>query len=213
MDPKPGRFITLEGIEGAGKTTQLAYIRGLLEMAGKRVVSTREPGGTPLGDKLRGLLLDPENAPMSEQTELLLMFAARCEHLVRAIRPALERGDWVLSDRFSDASYAYQGGGRQMGLDRVRALDEWVGNELRPDLTLLLDIPVALGMHRARRRSNPDRFESEQQAFFERVRASYLELAAAEPGRFRVIRSDRELSAVQEEIQAVIRTLLTLERP
>jgi len=211
MSSTRGKFITIEGIAGAGKSTNLAFIRDLLQLAGKTVVVTREPGGTPLGDELRRLLLDPRNSPMSEKTELLLLFAARCEHLARVIHPTLERRAWVLCDRFSDASYAYQGGGRKMGLGRVRSLDEWMGDDLRPDLTVLLDLPAALGLQRARERSKLDRFESEQQAFFERVRASYLELAAAEPQRIRVIRADRELAAVQEQIRAVIAAQLALE--
>lgn len=208
MSPKRGSFITLEGIEGAGKSTNLSFVHSLLELAGKRVVVTREPGGTPLGDELRRLLLDPGNSLMSNETELLLLFAARCEHVDRVIRPALESGAWVLCDRFSDASYAYQGGGRKMGVNRVRSLDEWVGSDLRPDLTLLLDLPVSLGMRRVRERSRPDRFESEGQEFFERARASYLERAVAEPGRIRVISADRALAAVQDEIRAVIATQL-----
>jgi len=199
-----GRFITVEGIEGAGKSTNLTFVQSLLQLAGRTTVLTREPGGTPLGEELRRLLLAPSNSPMSVEAELLLMFAARCEHLRRFIRPALERGTWVLCDRFVDASYAYQGGGRRMGVERVRALQDWLGDPLRPDLTLLLDLPVPLGMQRAGRRAAPDRFESEQREFVERVRTAYLELAATEPERFRLIHADRPLRDVQQQIRAVI---------
>ena len=213
MSSTRGRFITLEGIEGAGKSTNLAFILSLLEGGGKRVVVTREPGGTPLGDELRRILLDPGNSPLCDTTELLLLFSARCEHVSRVIRPALASGTWVLCDRFSDASYAYQGGGRNMGSDRVRSLEEWVGDDVRPDLTVLLDLPVALGMRRIRERSRPDRFESERHEFFERVRVSYLQRAAAEPQRIRVIAADRELAVVQEQIRSVIQAQLALEDP
>jgi dTMP kinase len=212
MPAEQGKFITLEGTEGAGKSTNLAFILNLVKLAGKPARVTREPGGTPLGEEIRRLVLAPSNPEMSPDTELLLMFAARCEHLERVVRPALEQGIWVLCDRFMDASYAYQGGGRMMGLDRVRALENWLGAGLRPDLTLLLDLPVALGMERARRLAVPDRFESEQQAFFERVRTTYLQLAAHEPERFRLVRADRSLEEVQRQIRAVIETLLASER-
>ena len=179
-----GKFITLEGIDGAGKSTHLAWLAGLLRRRGLKVVETREPGGTALGESLRNLLL---NVPMHLETEALLMFAARREHLHKVISPALAAGDWVISDRFTDASYAYQGGGRGLPSERMQALETWVQGTLQPDLTLLFDVPVALARLRMGSQSSLDRFEREGEEFYERVRAAYLERAAAAPGRFRVI--------------------------
>jgi dTMP kinase len=203
-----GRFITVEGVEGGGKSTNLAFVRACLEAAGKRVVVTREPGGTPLGEEIRGLLLGHLHDTMAPDTELLLMFAARAEHIARVIRPALERGDWVVCDRFTDATYAYQGGGRGVAEERIAALEQWVQGELRPDLTLLLDVPVALGLQRAGRRSAPDRFESEEAAFFERVRGAYLERARREPERLRVLDASGPLAQVQAAIRLALERLL-----
>jgi len=200
---KRGYFITLEGGEGAGKSTSLNFIRDWLEQQGQRVVVTREPGGTRLGESIRGLLLDGR-AGMHPDTELLLMFAARAEHLAQVIRPALQRGDSVLCDRFTDATYAYQGGGRGVPHDRIQDLEKWVQHGLRPDLTLLLDLPVAQGLLRASNRSEPDRFEREQQDFFERVRESYLAAARREPGRIRIIDASQELAAVQAQLAAAL---------
>lgn len=195
------RFITVEGIEGAGKSTNIAYIKQRLLNAKKNVVVTREPGGTPLGEQVRDVLLSHRNDGMAVDTELLLMFAARAEHLARVIRPALDAGQWVLCDRFTEATYAYQGGGRGIAEQRIAQLEEWLQGALRPDLTLLLDLPPALGLERAgRRNATRDRFESEQLAFFERVRAAYLRQAALHPRRYRVIDAAQELSAVQAEI-------------
>jgi dTMP kinase len=202
-----GLFITLEGGEGAGKSTSLAFVRDFLEQAGKRVLVTREPGGTPLGEKIRELLLHGR-VDIHLDTELLLMFAARAEHLVRVIRPALVEGICVVCDRFTDATYAYQGGGRGMPEDRIRALEGWVQQGLRPDLTLLLDIPVEQGLVRAGQRSTPDRFEREKIDFFERVRNCYLAAAAAEPQRIRVIDAGRELPAVQAQLRSVLEIFL-----
>jgi dTMP kinase len=200
-----GRFITLEGIEGAGKSTHLAFLNGLLVAAGRSVVLTREPGGTPLGEALRTLLLTPRLDPMSLDTETLLMFAARAEHVARVIRPALDAGQWVLCDRFTDATYAYQGGGRGLAEARIAALEGWVQGDLRPDLTLLLDLPVAAGIARARARTgDSDRFEREEAAFFERVRETYLARAAAEPARFQVIDSSRAVEAVRARLREVV---------
>jgi dTMP kinase len=200
-----GRFITVEGGEGVGKTTNLQFIRTLLEKAHIQVQVTREPGGTELGEAIRKLLLSPDNKEMAADTELLLMFAARAEHLAKRIQPALATGQWVLCDRFTDATYAYQGGGRGVPLERIRQLEIWVQQGLTPDITLLLDVPVKLGLRRARERGSPDRFEQEAQAFFERVRASYLEQARLEPSRYRVIDASRPLEEVQDQIAQVLK--------
>lgn len=196
-----GEFITLEGIEGAGKTTQLAFMRDYLQRAGFRVVATREPGGTRLGEEIRSLLLSHRHDGMSLAAETLLMFAARAEHLHRVIRPALAQGCWVLCDRFTDATYAYQGGGRGLPLERIAALEDWVQNGLQPDGTLLFDLPVAVGLARAGKRSAADRFEQEDQAFFERARATYLQRAAQHPERYRVIDAHRPLEIVRAEVE------------
>jgi len=200
-----GKFITVEGIEGVGKSTNLAHIRGLLEAAGIEVVKTREPGGTPLGEAIRGLLLDPRYTGMSADCELQLMFAARAEHLARVILPALEQGQWVLCDRFTDATYAYQGGGRGIDVGKITHLEQWVQGDFRPDLTVLLDVPVAVGLARAGNRGALDRFEQEQIEFFERVRQAYLDLAARHDGRYRVIDANQPLARVQQRLDAVLR--------
>jgi len=202
-----GLFITLEGGEGAGKSTSLAFVREFLEQAGRRVVVTREPGGTPLGEKIRELLLHGREN-MDVDTELLLMFAARAEHLVRVIRPALADGACVVCDRFTDATYAYQGGGRGVPEARIRILEDWVQQGLRPHLTLLLDIPVAQGLGRAGQRSAPDRFEREKIDFFERVRNRYLAAAASEPQRIRVIDATRDIPQVQAQLRNALEKVL-----
>ena len=204
-----GCFITVEGIEGGGKSSNLDFLRQLLEEKGTEVVVTREPGGTSLGEEIRTLLLDHRHDGMASDAELLLMFAARAEHLARVIRPALAAGKWVLCDRFTDATYAYQGGGRGLGFERVAALAEWVHHDLRPDLTLLFDLPVELGLQRAGKRNRADRFEKEAAAFFERVRAAYLQLAEREPERFRVIPAEPPLAQVQDHLRRVMHTWLT----
>ncbi len=206
-----GRFITLEGGEGAGKSSNLEHIRRRLLEAGKDVVFTREPGGTPLGEAIRSLLLDHRQTAMADDTELLLMFAARAQHLAECIVPALDSGKWVLCDRFTDASYAYQGYGRGIPVERIGQLEAWVQGTLRPDLTLLLDLPVELGLQRAGQRSEPDRFEREKLEFFQRVRAGYLERAAQEPLRFRVIDAGQPLAAVQSQIDRVLSDYLAGE--
>lgn len=203
-----GRFITVEGIEGAGKSTCLARIERAVRAQGHGLRRTREPGGTPLGEELRQLLLDHRHDGMTDDAELLLMFAARAEHLRTVIEPAIAAGDWVLCDRFTDATYAYQGYGRGVPLTRIETLEQWVQGERRPDLTLLLDVPVEIGLDRAGRRSAPDRFERQDLAFFERVRAGYRTLAAADPGRFRVIDAARGLAAVSDEIDRVMQSYL-----
>ncbi|MEJ2509138.1 MAG: dTMP kinase [Gammaproteobacteria bacterium] len=202
--PVSGRFITIEGIEGVGKSTNLAFVRDHLADLGHPVIVTREPGGTELGEAIRGLLLDHRNTAMSDDTELLLMFAARAQHLTEVVRPALGRGQWVLCDRFTDATYAYQGGGRGVARERIAALEQWVQDGLRPDLTLLLDVPEEIGLERAGRRGELDRFERERAEFFGRVREAYLALAAQDPGRFRVIDASRPLEAVQAELRTVL---------
>ena len=203
-----GHFVTVEGIEGAGKSTQMDAIRQFLEERGIRVVMTREPGGTPLSEAVRTLLLDPDNRGMSPATELLLVFAARAEHLHKVIRPALESGHWVLSDRFTDATFAYQGGGRGIEAARIATLEEWVQGRLRPDLTLLLDVPVEAGMSRIAGRGQRDRFEREDREFFQRIRNSYLQRAAAEPQRFRRIDASAPVQQVSREALAAVRALL-----
>ncbi len=199
-----GQFITIEGGEGVGKTTQLAFMREYLEQAGYRVTLTREPGGTALGEEIRSLLLGHRHDGMALATETLLMFAARAEHLERAIRPALAAGHWVLCDRFTDATYAYQGGGRGLSLERIAILENWVQDDLRPDLTLIFDAPVAVGLERAARRGAADRFEREETAFFERIRAVYLDRARQEPDRCRIVNADRPVAVVRAEVEAIL---------
>lgn len=203
-----GRFITLEGSEGSGKSTNLAFIHHYLQQSGIDVVLTREPGGTPLGEAIRELLLDHRNNEMASDTELLLMFAARAQHLHELILPALEAGRWVLCDRFTDATYAYQGAGRGIAESRIALLENWVQGELRPDLTLFLDLPVAQGLARAGERSAPDRFEREQLDFFERVRHGYLEQAARAPQRYRIVDASQPLEAVQSSLRDLLDTYL-----
>lgn len=199
-----GRFITIEGIEGVGKTTNIEFIHSLLQDAGREVVLTREPGGTAIGEDIRELLLGHKHDGMSDDTELLLMFAARAEHLHKVIRPALAAGKDVLCDRFTDATYAYQGGGRGIAVKHIAVLENWVQGELRPDLTLLLDVPVAVGLERAGKRSAPDRFEKEKHEFFERVRDMYLQRARAEADRYRIIDASQPLDVVQSQIRTAL---------
>jgi dTMP kinase len=197
-----GRFITFEGIDGAGKSTQHQWLIERLRQQGREVVATREPGGTPLGEKLRELLLSDT---MELDTEALLMFAARREHVQHVIQPALDRGAWVICDRFTDATIAYQGGGRGLSIDRIAALIHWTLGSLRPDLTFLFDIPVETAMMRVRNGSaSPDRFEREQSEFFERVRGKYLEIAVAEPVRVKVIDARKSVFDIQAELEKII---------
>jgi dTMP kinase len=200
-----GKFITVEGIEGVGKSTNIAHIRGLIEAAGIDVVITREPGGTPLGEAIRGLLLDPRYTGMSPDCELQLVFAARAEHLDKVIWPALGRGQWVVCDRFTDATYAYQGGGRGIDTGKIARLEQWLQGDFRPDLTVLLDVPVAIGLTRAGKRGALDRFEQEHIGFFERVRQAYLDLAARHDGRYRVIDASLPIDSVQRQLDEVLR--------
>lgn len=199
-----GKFITVEGIEGVGKTTNINFIRQQLEAAGRDVVLTREPGGTPLGEAIRGLLLNPEYTGMDSTCELQLMFAARAEHLAKVVWPALEKGQWVLCDRFTDATYAYQGGGRGIDIGVIARLEQLVQGDFRPDLTLLLDVPVAVGLARASKRGALDRFEQEKVEFFERVRNAYLDMAQRSPDRYRVVDASLPLDDVQKQIAAML---------
>ena len=194
-----GRFITFEGIDGAGKSTQIAAVAAWLRTRGHALVLTREPGGTPLGERLRELIL---NQPMSSPTETLLVFAARCEHLAQVIRPALTRGEWVLCDRFTDATYAYQSGGRGLATQAIARLEDWVHPDLRPDVTVLFDVAPEVAAARLAAARAADKFETETVAFFERVRASYLARATAEPGRFLVVDASRDPDAVQRDLLA-----------
>lgn len=202
---KKGLFITLEGGEGVGKTTNSLYIKQLLKNDGKRVITTREPGGTAFAEKIRQLLLEKTEEPVSESTELLLMFAARAQHIEQVIKPALERGEWVLCDRFTDATYAYQSGGRGMDAGMIAWLEQSVQGDLRPDLTLLLDAPINVGMQRAQKRAELDRFESEQHDFFDRVRAVYLQRAKNNPKRIRKVNAAQPLDRVQAEIVSIFK--------
>jgi dTMP kinase len=201
-----GRFITLEGLDGAGKSTHLAFIRDWLAEQQIDTVFTREPGGTPLGEKLRALLLDVDTEATLD-TETLLMFAGRMEHIAQVITPALSVGRWLVSDRFTDATFAYQGGGRGVSAERIRVLEDWVQQGLQPDLTLLLDVPLAVSQARMAASRTLDRFELEAAEFHERVRSAYLARAAAEPGRFAVIDASRDIEAIQRDIAAQLAAL------
>jgi dTMP kinase len=197
-----GKFITLEGVDGAGKSTHLDWLVAHLRGQGRTVVQTREPGGTALGEKLRELLL---HEPMHLETEALLMFAARREHLERVIRPAIERGDWVVCDRFTDASFAYQGGGRGLATEKLDRLERWVQGDFQPDLTLLFDLPVEIAAQRmAGAARQLDRFEQEKVDFHERVRAAYLQRASAMPGRIRVIDGSQTIQSIKKQLQEML---------
>jgi dTMP kinase len=206
-----GRFITLEGIEGAGKSTVAKFAREWLEAHGHEVTLTREPGGTPLAERVRQLVLDRQGEPITPATETLLMFAARGLHLENLIRPALARGAWVVCDRFTDATRAYQGAGRGVSREWIEQLASQIQRGLKPDCTLLLDLPVADGLERVRRRSGAaptDRFEEEPAKFFERVREEYLQLARAEPARIRIIDASGNLESVQQQVSAALEALV-----
>ena len=198
------KFITFEGVDGAGKSTHLAWFADALRQRGADVIVTREPGGTPLGEALREMLL---NQPMSIGTEAMLMFAARFEHVEQVIKPALAAGKWVISDRFSDASFAYQGGGRGMDWEKLRQLEQWVHADLQPDLTLFFDVPVEVARLRLANNVSLDRFEQEQDAFFERVRAGYHRRVAENPQRYVVIDAAQTLAAVQQQLVAIIESI------
>ncbi|NVK21742.1 MAG: dTMP kinase [Kangiellaceae bacterium] len=199
-----GKFITIEGTEGVGKSTNIAFIKQWLANKQISIIETREPGGTPLAEQIRELLLSKREEDVDSKTELLLMFAARCQHVSQKIKPALSAGQWVLSDRFTDASYAYQGAGRALGLDKLKQLDAWALQGFKPDLTIMLDLPIDVGLARAAERSEKDRFESEQIEFFEKVRAGYLQIAEQEPERMKVIDATGSIEQVQQQIAQVL---------
>ncbi len=203
-----GKFITFEGIEGVGKSTNINHLVNAIEAAGHDVLVTREPGGTPMAERLRDLVASHGDEAMPDVAELLLVFAARALHVNNVIRPALEAGTWVVCDRFTDSSRAYQGGGRGLPASDIDLLADWVHGDVNPDLTVLLDAPVEIGMQRAGKRSDPDRFESEQSEFFERARETYLRLAASDPSRFVVVDATQPLEFVKEAIDAVADVLL-----
>jgi dTMP kinase len=207
-----GLFVTLEGPEGAGKSTNREYLAERLRANGVEVLLTREPGGTPLAERIRELLLAPSDERMAADTELLLVFAARAQHLAEVIRPALARGCVVLCDRFTDATYAYQGGGRGLSTERIAQLEDFVQGELRPQLTLIFDLPVEIGLSRAAARGRLDRFEQEGRGFFEAVRQAYLARAAAAPARYRIVDAAQPLDAVQRALDALLPELLESAR-
>ena len=203
-----GKFITVEGIEGVGKSTNISFIRETVEARGLQVLTTREPGGTPMAEDIRGVLLEHGDEPVPDIVELLLMFAARALHVNNVIKPALNDGTWVICDRFTDSSRAYQGAGRGFPLSDIDRLADWVHGDLQPDLTVLLDAPVETGIGRAGQRGEPDRIEKEKADFFARARDCFLSLAAAEPERFSVVDANRDIAAVRATIAVVINDIL-----
>jgi dTMP kinase len=202
-----GKFITIEGIEGVGKSTNIDYLAGIIEANGYTVMKTREPGGTPIAERIRDILKEHGDEPLPDVAELLLMFAARSISVNNAIQPALSNGTWVISDRFTDSTRAYQGGGRGFPRQSIEWLAEFVHGDLQPDLTILLDAPVEIAMQRADRRGDPDRFEVERAEFFDQVRQTYLQLAEMEPERFVVVDCSKDLESVQAAISTVSTTL------
>jgi dTMP kinase len=204
-----GKFISIEGVEGAGKSTQVDFIQKYLSAQNKTVIVTREPGGTQISENIRALLLAPTHPPMAVETELLLMFAARAEHIKQVIEPALARGDWVLCDRFVDATFAYQGGGRGVTQQRIQILADWTLQGLMPELTLLFDLPVEIGLERVVQRNEAtDRFEQEKVIFFEKIRESYLHCAIAEPDRIKVVDSSLSIDNIQQQLIKLLSPLL-----
>lgn len=204
-----GRFITIEGTEGVGKTTNIEYIKQWLDTNHISFVSTREPGGTPLAEEIRELLLANREEKVCSKAELLMMFAGRAQHIDQVIEPQLAAGNWVLCDRFTDATYAYQGAGREMGSELIASLETMVQASMRPDLTLVLDVPVELGLERAGKRSEPDRFELEKTDFFNRVRNAYLSMAEQNPQRYKIIDASKTLEVVQQQIAYTLNNFLT----
>ena len=202
-----GKFITVDGVEGAGKSTQIDLICSYLQRKGVEVVRTREPGGTDLGEKIRTLLLDVDNKEIHSDTELLLMFSSRNELIQNKIIPALNKGSWVVSDRFTDASFAYQGGGRMLDLDRISKLESWVLGEFQPDLTLLLDVSVDIGMTRIEARAAKDRIELEERAFFERVRSVFIDRSKSYPERIKLIDASGSISEIHNKIKLFLDVL------
>ena len=208
-DMERGKFITIEGIEGVGKSTNMATLVDCLEAAGHKVLTTREPGGTPLAEDIRDILMNRGDEPVPEIAEVLLMFAARSFNVNNVIVPALDAGTWVVCDRFTDSTRAYQGGGRGIPMDTIDRVADWVHGDTWPDVTILLDAPVEVGMERAGRRSEPDRFEQERYDFFERVRECYLQLAVSEPERFVIIDTTRSIEDVASDIRALAAQILS----
>ncbi len=207
-----GKFITLEGIDGAGKSTHLKWIANYLASKGIRVLTTREPGGTELGENIRGLLLDHRQI-MHAETEALLMFAARREHLDKLILPALDQGNWVISDRFTDASYAYQGGGRDVSIDKLQILENWVQGQFQPDLTFYFDLSIEVARLRIQSIKIADRFEKEQNDFFHRVRAAYINRAKQFPERMQVLDASRSIDDITHQLEKVLQPLLIEQKP
>ena len=206
-----GRFITIEGTEGVGKTTNIEYIKQWLDTNHISFVSTREPGGTPLAEEIRELLLANREEKVCSKAELLMMFAGRAQHIDQVIEPQLAAGNWVLCDRFTEAPYAYQGAGREMGNELIASLETMVHASMRPDLTLVLDVPVELGLERAGKRSEPDRFELEKTDFFNRVRNAYLSMAEQNPQRYKIIDASKTLEVVQQQIAYTLNNFLTTD--
>jgi len=204
----PGFFITLEGIEGVGKSTCLKYISKYLRKQNIPLIVTREPGGTPFAERIRELLLHHHDEAIHHDTELLLLFAGRAQHVAQVVLPAIQAGNWVISDRFTDASYAYQGGGRGIPMERIAVLEKWVLDDFRPNLTLILDAPVRLALKRTRRRRQIDRIENERENFFRKVRRTYLRRAEAAPKRYRVIDASKSLSKVKLQLQEILAPLI-----
>jgi len=209
MSKLRGLLLTFEGTEGAGKTSNLQHAKALIEASGRTVIVTREPGGTKVGEKIREVLLNPDLPAMHADTELLLMFASRAEHYQHKILPALTAGSWVLCDRFTDASFAYQGGGREIDVRRIEALENWVLAKFKADRTFLFDLPVSIGLSRAKARGAADRIELEEVAFFERIRQCYLLRAEKEPARFSLIDAAQSLEVVSDQVGAAVDELLT----
>lgn len=205
-----GKFISIEGIEGAGKSTQLAFIENYLKQQGITVVVTREPGGTALGEQVRELLLSPRKEGMAADTELLLMFAARAEHLEQVIKPAIQRGDWVISDRFVDATFAYQGGGRGISTQRIKQISDWTLRDLQTDVTFLFDLPVELGQQRViSRKGDIDRFEQEKADFFQKIRDCYLQRSQQEPNRIRVIDASKSINEIEIQLSTILDKMIS----
>lgn len=206
-----GRFITIEGTEGVGKTTNIEYIKQWLDANNISFINTREPGGTPLAEEIRELLLANRDEKVCSKAELLMMFAGRAQHIDQVIEPQLAAGNWVLCDRFTDATYAYQGAGREIGSELIASLETMVQGNMRPDLTLVLDVPVELGLERAGKRSEPDRFELEKTDFFNRVRHAYLSMAEQNPQRYKIIDASKTLEVVQQQIADTLNNFLTID--
>jgi len=204
MNQTKGMFLSLEGSEGVGKTTSLNYIQEFIESLGHRVLITREPGGTPMAEELRNILLSEREEKVEANTELLLMFASRCQHVSQVIKPALDSGTWVICDRFVDASFAYQGGGRELGFSRIEQLEKWCLGDFKPDLTLLLDMSVEEGIARTKKRGKADRFETEKMAFYERIRAAYLRRAEEDPERIHVVDATPDIATVQRSLKHIL---------